>query len=89
MPNLLGHAKQEEAGMEVHQFFPLVKVQCSKHLQFFLCSVYAPVCTILEEAIPPCRLVLHYKFKMSQNDQPCLYVNYLRQVFVSGSAGGL
>ena len=58
MPNLLGHAKQEEAGMEVHQFFPLVKVQCSKHLQFFLCSVYAPVCTILEEAIPPCRLVL-------------------------------
>lgn len=55
MPNLLGHAKQEEAGMEVHQFFPLVKVKCSEHLQFFLCSVYAPVCTILDEAIPPCR----------------------------------
>jgi len=55
MPNLLGHAKQEEAGMEVHQFFPLVKVKCSEHLQFFLCSVYAPVCTILPEAIPPCR----------------------------------
>ncbi|RWS27913.1 Frizzled-7-A-like protein [Leptotrombidium deliense] len=55
MPNLLNHQKQEDAGMEVHQFFPLVKVQCSPDLQFFLCSMYAPVCTILEKAIPPCR----------------------------------
>ena len=55
MPNLLGHSKQEQAGMEVHQFFPLVKVQCSPHLQIFLCSVYAPVCTILEDPLPPCR----------------------------------
>ncbi|RWS08957.1 Frizzled-7-A-like protein, partial [Dinothrombium tinctorium] len=55
MPNLLNHQKQEDAGMEVHQFFPLVKVQCSPDLQFFLCSMYAPVCTILERAIPPCR----------------------------------
>ncbi|KAM9836276.1 frizzled-7-A-like [Aulostomus maculatus] len=55
MPNLLGHVYQEEAGLEVHQFYPLVKVQCSLDLQFFLCSVYAPVCTVLEQAIPPCR----------------------------------
>ncbi len=55
MPNLLNHQKQEDAGLEVHQFFPLVKVQCSPDLQFFLCSMYAPVCTILERAIPPCR----------------------------------
>ena len=55
MPNLLGHSKQEQAGMEVHQFFPLVKVQCSDHLQIFLCAVYAPVCTILEDPLPPCR----------------------------------
>ena len=55
MPNLLGHSKQEQAGMEVHQFFPLVKVQCSAHLQIFLCAVYAPVCTILEDPLPPCR----------------------------------
>lgn len=26
MPNLLNHQKQEDAGLEVHQFFPLVKV---------------------------------------------------------------
>lgn len=55
MPNLLGHTNQEDAGLEVHQFYPLVKVQCSMDLKFFLCSMYAPVCTVLEQAIPPCR----------------------------------
>ena len=55
MPNLLKHNTQEEAGMEVHQFFPLVKVQCSPDLHFFLCSVYVPVCTILDRPLPPCR----------------------------------
>ncbi|KAJ9577223.1 hypothetical protein L9F63_006197 [Diploptera punctata] len=55
MPNLLNHQNQKDAGMEVHQYFPLVKVKCSLDLQFFLCSVYAPVCTIIEKALPPCR----------------------------------
>ncbi|XP_046412574.1 frizzled-2 [Neodiprion pinetum] len=55
MPNLMSHQKQEEAGLEVHQFLPLVKVKCSPDLQFFLCSMYVPVCTILEKAIRPCR----------------------------------
>ncbi|XP_040029659.2 frizzled-7-like [Gasterosteus aculeatus] len=55
MPNLLGHTNQEEAGLEVHQFYPLVEVQCSMDLRFFLCSVYLPVCTILDRALPPCR----------------------------------
>lgn len=55
MPNLLNHAKQEEAGSEIHSFAPLVKVQCSRHLQLFLCTMYVPVCTILDKAIPPCR----------------------------------
>jgi frizzled protein 1/7 len=55
MPNLLNHAKQEDAGLEVHQFFPLVKVKCNPDLQFFLCSVFVPVCTILDRPIPPCR----------------------------------
>ena len=54
-PNLLRHRSQEEAGMEAHQFFPLVKVNCSADLQFFLCTVYVPVCTILEQPVPPCR----------------------------------
>lgn len=55
MPNLLNHQTQEDAGLEVHQFFPLVKVQCSKELRFFLCTMYVPVCTVLAKPIPPCR----------------------------------
>lgn len=55
MPNLLGHQTQEEAGLEVHQYFPLVKINCSAQLQFFLCSVFVPVCTILDHPLPPCR----------------------------------
>lgn len=55
MPNSIGHSKQEEAALEVHQFIPLVKVDCSPDLKFFLCSLYAPPCTILEEPIRPCR----------------------------------
>lgn len=55
MPNLMGHTNQEDAGLEVHQFYPLVQVQCSPDLRFFLCSMYVPVCTVLDRAIPPCR----------------------------------
>lgn len=55
MPNLLGHTRQEEAGYEVYQFAPLVKVGCSADLQFFLCLLYVPLCTILDHPIPPCR----------------------------------
>jgi len=54
-PNILNHASQEEAALEVHQFAPLVVVGCSKDLAFFLCSVYAPVCTVLNTPVPPCR----------------------------------
>ncbi|CAH1168764.1 unnamed protein product [Phyllotreta striolata] len=55
MPNMLGHQTLEEAGMEIHQYFPLVKINCSPELQFFLCSVFVPVCTILDHALPPCK----------------------------------
>lgn len=55
MPNLFGHSRQEEAGYEVHSFAPLVKAGCSPDLQFFLCSLYIPLCTILDHPIPPCR----------------------------------
>lgn len=55
MPNLLGQQRQDKAGFEVQQYYPLVKIQCSHDLQFFLCSVFVPVCTIIERPIPPCR----------------------------------
>lgn len=58
MPNQFNHDTQDEAGLEVHQFWPLVEIQCSPDLKFFLCSMYTPIC--LEEykkPLPPCRAV--------------------------------
>ncbi|XP_023321310.1 protein mom-5 [Eurytemora carolleeae] len=55
MPNSLGHFDQEEAGRGIMTFNPLIKTQCSRYIQYFLCTVYAPVCTVLHEPIPPCR----------------------------------
>nr|XP_027201894.1 frizzled-5-like [Dermatophagoides pteronyssinus] len=58
MPNLLEMETQEEAGLEVHQFWPLVEINCSDDLKFFLCSMYAPIC--IEEYpghIPSCKSV--------------------------------
>lgn len=52
------HDTQEEAGLEVHQFWPLVEIQCSDDLRFFLCSMYAPIC--IEDykgRLPACRTV--------------------------------
>ena len=54
-PNFLNITTQEEAAPYVHQFYPLVKSGCSKHLGLFLCAVYAPVCSVLGSAVPPCR----------------------------------
>lgn len=54
MPNLFGQ-QQDDAGFEVQQYVPLVKIQCSHDLQFFLCSIFVPVCTIMERPLPPCR----------------------------------
>jgi len=54
-PNLLGNANQEQAGQDMSEYTPLIKIGCSPDIQLFLCSLYAPVCTILDAAIPPCR----------------------------------
>jgi len=56
MPNLLGHVRQDDAALEVHQFLPLVKIQCSSYFKPFMRLIYAPPCTaVLSEPIPPCR----------------------------------
>ncbi|XP_071103561.1 frizzled-5-like [Haliotis cracherodii] len=58
MPNQFNHETQEEAGLEVHQFWPLVEIQCSADLKFFLCSMYAPICmTNYKKHLPACRSV--------------------------------
>ncbi|KAG7214249.1 hypothetical protein INR49_023225 [Caranx melampygus] len=54
MPNFLGHRSQTDAGLELHTFVPLVKVDCSPQLKPFLCSVYVPDC-VAGHARPPCR----------------------------------
>lgn len=56
MPNELNHENQEEAGLEVHQFWPLVEIKCSPDLKFFLCSMYAPICLKdYHKPLPPCQ----------------------------------
>ncbi|XP_074047607.1 frizzled-5 [Macrotis lagotis] len=58
MPNQFNHDTQDEAGLEVHQFWPLVEIQCSPDLRFFLCSVYTPICLPdYPKPLPPCRSV--------------------------------
>lgn len=57
-PNEMNHETQDEAGLEVHQFWPLVEIKCSPDLKFFLCSMYTPIC--LEDyhkPLPVCRSV--------------------------------
>lgn len=57
MPNMFNHDTQEEAALEVHQFWPLVEMKCSPDFKIFLCSMYAPKCELhaKENEFPPCR----------------------------------
>ncbi|XP_031789093.1 frizzled-2 [Nasonia vitripennis] len=58
MPNELNHDTQDEAGLEVHQFWPLVEIKCSLDLKFFLCSMYTPICLPeYSKPLPACRSV--------------------------------
>ena len=42
----------------MHEFKPLVEVGCSRHLRFFLCSLYAPMCTPqVDVPIPSCQSI--------------------------------
>lgn len=54
-PNMFGHTSQEDATYIVNQFFPLVKVKCSKTLKLFICSLYFPVCNKYNTLLKPCR----------------------------------
>ncbi|KAK4323497.1 hypothetical protein Pmani_005812 [Petrolisthes manimaculis] len=58
MPNMLGHFDQAEAAIQVHEYMPLVDIGCSPKLRFFLCSLYAPMCTpVVSTSITSCRSV--------------------------------
>lgn len=56
MPNRFGHKTQFDAGLIIHQFWPLVLINCSPRLKHFICSLYAPICDPLyHKEIVPCR----------------------------------
>ncbi|XP_071486103.1 frizzled-5-like [Diadema antillarum] len=58
MPNQFNHHTQDEAGLEVHQFWPLVEIKCSADLKFLLCSMYTPICLVeYSKPLMPCRSV--------------------------------
>ncbi|CAG0897707.1 unnamed protein product [Cyprideis torosa] len=54
-PNFLNHSNQDEAGKELSAFGPLINTTCSIGLPFFLCSLFAPVCTSRNNPVAPCR----------------------------------
>ena len=54
-PNFFRHKTQAEASLEVQQFSPLVQINCSPDLAFFLCTLYTPICTSLDKPPLPCR----------------------------------
>ncbi|XP_074509017.1 uncharacterized protein LOC141778565 isoform X2 [Sebastes fasciatus] len=58
-PNILGQKTQDEAGLEIHQFFPLIRLGCSTHLKPFLCSIYTPEC-VSGAPRPPCRTLCEH-----------------------------
>uniref|UniRef100_A0A8C6U501 Frizzled class receptor 9b n=1 Tax=Neogobius melanostomus TaxID=47308 RepID=A0A8C6U501_9GOBI len=56
MPNFMDHDDQKEAAIKLNEFAPLVAYGCDVHLRFFLCSLYAPMCTDkVSTSIPACR----------------------------------
>ncbi|XP_028993226.1 secreted frizzled-related protein 3 [Betta splendens] len=57
MPNHLHHSTQDNAVLAIEQFEGLLGTACSPDLLFFLCAMYAPICTIdfQHEPIKPCK----------------------------------
>ncbi len=72
MPNLVGHSLQRDAAMQINEFIPLVQIGCSRLLTFFLCSLYAPMCTEQVDetlVIPACRSMCE---TVKENCEPIL-----------------
>lgn len=59
MPNHLHHSTQENARLAIEPYGELVSQNCSADLLFFICAMFAPICTphFQRDAIPPCRSV--------------------------------
>lgn len=61
MPNYFGTETQDYATLSVHQFAPLPRLseRCRPHLAYYLCLIYAPVCTKSGKLLLPCRSLCH------------------------------
>ncbi|KAK4468523.1 hypothetical protein MN116_007721 [Schistosoma mekongi] len=56
MPNLVNQETQFDARHQLQTFRPLITYKCSSKLNFFLCSVYTPMCDVnTHYLIGPCR----------------------------------
>ncbi|CAL8078042.1 unnamed protein product [Calicophoron daubneyi] len=56
MPNLVEQETQFDARHQLQTFKPLITYRCSSKLNFFLCSVYTPMCDVnTRHLIGPCR----------------------------------
>lgn len=58
MPNFFRDKTQVEVESRMQAFSPLIKLNCSPVLRFFLCVLYVPPCVISRDTIikiPPCR----------------------------------
>ncbi|KAL5960807.1 Frizzled-9 [Taenia solium] len=45
LPNIIGLTSQTESAKRIRDYGSLLKLGCSTYLEFFLCSVYFPMCT--------------------------------------------
>lgn len=45
-PNFFNHQTQDEAALEIKSFLPLLRYGCSPEMSLFLCSLYAPPCSV-------------------------------------------
>ncbi|XP_002171230.3 uncharacterized protein LOC100213271 [Hydra vulgaris] len=54
-PNNLSHISQEDAISGLDHYTKLIETGCAKNLPLFLCSIFIPMCTMLDEPILPCR----------------------------------
>ena len=59
MPNLAGQQDVGEALLSIRSFDQLIKTRCSELVDFFICSVYMPMCARISPTeivtVPPCR----------------------------------
>jgi len=56
VPNMFDHPTQTDAALHAHQFWPLVRINCSPDLKLFICATHAPVCEVnYGKPLLPCR----------------------------------